>query len=168
MSGQFTCERPGEGAGWGAEGGPVIGCGALFISRGSACGGRCGPVWTERKRKCRQRQEVKNDGVAVGDAAGGPTEPAQVQITGHYRHNVEFLQDAEIKQPLSGHFLLLVTSGIQHTRVWQIAQKGQKYTFISITAHHKAIKITTPLYLLIRSRSVCLLLLVRHLYGSII
>lgn len=108
--GQFTCERPGEGAGWGAEGGPVIGCGALFISRGSACGGRCGPVWTERKRKCRQRQEVKNDGVAV---AGGPTEPAQVQITGHYRHNVEFLQNAEIKQPVIGS--LPVASDVRNT-----------------------------------------------------
>lgn len=30
-----TCESPGDGVGWG---GPVIGCGALFISWGSACG----------------------------------------------------------------------------------------------------------------------------------
>lgn len=43
--GFLTCERPGEGAGWGVEGGPVIGCGALFISRSSAWGGGCGPAY---------------------------------------------------------------------------------------------------------------------------
>lgn len=51
VPGKPTCERPGEGAGWGAEGDPVIGCGALFISRGSACGGRRGPAQAERKHK---------------------------------------------------------------------------------------------------------------------
>lgn len=40
----LTCDRPGEGAGWGLEGGPVRGCGALFISRSSAWGGGRGPV----------------------------------------------------------------------------------------------------------------------------
>lgn len=44
VPGKLTCERPGEGAGWGVEGDPVIGCGALFISLGSACVGRHGPV----------------------------------------------------------------------------------------------------------------------------
>lgn len=43
--GNEGCERPGEGAGWGVDGGPVIGCGALFISWSSAWGGRCGPVY---------------------------------------------------------------------------------------------------------------------------
>lgn len=48
---KLTCERPGEGAGWGLEGDPVIGCGALFISWGSAWGGRCGPVYESKKNK---------------------------------------------------------------------------------------------------------------------
>lgn len=47
----LTCARPGEGAGWGVEGGPVIGCGALFISLSSAWGGRCGPVYRSENRK---------------------------------------------------------------------------------------------------------------------
>lgn len=47
----LTCERPGEGAGWGLEGDPVIGCGALFISWSSAWGGRCGPVYKSDKRE---------------------------------------------------------------------------------------------------------------------
>lgn len=45
VAGSPTCERPGEGAGWGLEGDPVIGCGALFISWGSAWGGRRVPVY---------------------------------------------------------------------------------------------------------------------------
>lgn len=48
VTGNLTCERPGEGAGWGLEGDPVIGCGALFISWGSAWGGRCGPVYESK------------------------------------------------------------------------------------------------------------------------
>lgn len=32
----LTCVSPGDWAGWGTEGGPVIGCGGLFISCGSA------------------------------------------------------------------------------------------------------------------------------------
>lgn len=52
-AGNLTCERPGEGAGWGVEGDPVIGCGALFISWGSAWGGRCGPVYKSNKRERR-------------------------------------------------------------------------------------------------------------------
>lgn len=44
-AGSLTCDRPGEGAGWGLEGDPVRGCGALFISWGSACGGRRVPVY---------------------------------------------------------------------------------------------------------------------------
>lgn len=104
VSGQFTCERPGEGAGWGAEGGPVIGCGALFISRGSACGGGCGPVQTESRRKRRRRHEVKNDRVTVsGGGATAAPEPGQLQVTGHYCHSADVLQNA----PLSGHFLSL-------------------------------------------------------------
>ncbi len=33
------------------EGGPVIGCGALFISWSSAWGGRCGPVYKSDERE---------------------------------------------------------------------------------------------------------------------
>lgn len=33
------------------EGGPVIGCGALFISWSSAWGGRCGPVYKSEERE---------------------------------------------------------------------------------------------------------------------
>lgn len=55
VAGNLTCERPGEGAGWGLEGDPVIGCGALFISWGSACGGGCGSVYKSEKRE----REVK-------------------------------------------------------------------------------------------------------------
>lgn len=51
VAGKLTCERPGEGAGWGLEGDPVIGCGALFISWGSAWGGRCGSVYKSEKRE---------------------------------------------------------------------------------------------------------------------
>lgn len=38
------------------DGGPVIGCGALFISWSSAWGGRCGPVYKSEKRN---EQRVK-------------------------------------------------------------------------------------------------------------
>lgn len=96
------------------------------------------------KGKYRQRHEVQNETVAVADAAGGPTEPTQVQITGHYWC---FLQNAEIKQPVIGSLPVAtvpVTSGIQHT---------SPPTGIS------------ALYLLVRSKNVCLLLSVPHLYG---
>lgn len=51
VAGSLACERPGEGAGWGLEGDPVIGCGALFISWGSAWGGRRVPVYKAGEKK---------------------------------------------------------------------------------------------------------------------
>lgn len=53
VAGSLTCERPGEGAGWGLEGDPVIGCGALFISWGSAWGGRRVPVYKAGEKQQR-------------------------------------------------------------------------------------------------------------------
>lgn len=122
--------------------------------------------------------------------AGGSTaasDPNQLQITGHYCHNVEFLQNAEIKQSVIRSFPVAtvpVTSGIQHTRCLADSpdvspndfMSIQKYILISITAHHKGINysrteislltVFSALYRVILSKIVRLLLLVQHLYSS--
>ena len=51
------------------EGGPVIGCGALFISWSSAWVGRCGPVYksdkNERRRELRESAYKKYQAVSL-------------------------------------------------------------------------------------------------------
>lgn len=58
----LTDVNPGEGAGWGTEGGPVIGWGGLFISRGSAWGGSwaCLPNWREHTALKTDRRGSRN------------------------------------------------------------------------------------------------------------
>lgn len=57
----LTCVNPGEGAGFGTEEGPVIGCGGLFISRYFVVLHQCGvvlPAFLKKpgKMACKEKQ----------------------------------------------------------------------------------------------------------------